>query len=50
MVLAEDQVGQIGTNGYALIGKRGTSLLLALPELGMVPEPPQPSLLKLMGL
>lgn len=50
MVLAEDQVGQIGTNGYALIGRRGTSLLLALPELGMVPEPPQPSLLKLMGL
>jgi hypothetical protein len=50
LVLSRDHVGQIGTNGYALIGKRGTSLLLALPELGMVPEPPQPSILKLMGL
>ena len=50
LVLSGDHIGQVRTNGYALIGRRGQSLLLALPELGMVQEPPQPSILKRMGL
>jgi len=50
LVLSGDYVGQIGTNGYALIDRLGTSMLLALPELRMIPQPPQPSILKRMGL
>jgi hypothetical protein len=50
MVLSAEQLRQISTNGYNLLGTRAGSVLLALPEAGILPLPPEPTILQRIGL
>lgn len=50
MVLSAEQLRQISTNGYNILGTRAGSVLLALPEAGILPLPPEPTVLQRLGL
>jgi hypothetical protein len=50
LVLTGEQSRYVSTNGYVLIAQRGQASLLALPTVPIFPEPPRPTVLKLLGL
>lgn len=50
LVLTGDQSRHVSTNGYVLVAQRGHASLLALPKVQIKPEPPRPTVLKMLGL